>query len=122
MNRHLTVILFLTVFLLSHCDTFYSEDRPDHLISKTTMTHILYDITIMDGIKGTITVNPIFQNAFNATYIYNKYHIDSLQLAQSERYYASNPKTYHQIHQQVLFRLEILEDSLELVEMNQRNQ
>ncbi len=81
------------------------------------MVDILYDIAIMDGIKGTITVNPIFEDAFNATYIYNKYNIDSMQLSQSEKYYASNPKKYHRIHQNVISRLEMIEDSIEMSEI-----
>ncbi|MCY3998322.1 MAG: DUF4296 domain-containing protein [Flavobacteriaceae bacterium] len=122
MNYHIIIISLVIGLLFSHCDTFYSEKRPNNLISKSTMVDILCDIAIMDGIEGTMAVNPIFENAFNATYIYNKYNIDSVQLSQSERYYASNPRKYHRIHQQVIFRLEMIEDSLEMAEMKQRTQ
>lgn len=122
MNQYLIIISLLIGVLFSNCDSFYSEDKPKNLISTDTMVRILYDVAIMDGIRGTVTINPIFQNAFNATYIYNKYNIDSLQLSESERYYASNPIKYHRIHRRVIFRLERIEDSLEMAEMNQRIQ
>jgi hypothetical protein len=62
--------------------------KPDQLIAKDQMID-MYDLAVLEGIKYQ---NPsLDSNQINsATYIYKKYKIDSLQLAQSNVYYASD--------------------------------
>jgi hypothetical protein len=58
------------------------------------MIDIMYDLAVLEGIKYQ---NPssLDSNQINsATYIYKKYKIDSLQLAQSNVYYASDYVEY----------------------------
>ncbi|MCY4561723.1 MAG: DUF4296 domain-containing protein [Flavobacteriaceae bacterium] len=122
MNRFVKSIPIALIFVSWNCEMFYSSPRPNNLISEEVMTEILFDVAIMDGIRGTISLNETFEDAFNHSYIYTKYDIDSMQLVDSEKYYTSNPKKYLRIHQEVIFRLEMAEDSLEIEDMNQRTE
>jgi hypothetical protein len=58
------------------------------------MIDIMYDLAVLEGIKYQNRL--LDSNQINsATYIYKKYKIDSLQLAQSNVYYASDYVEQH---------------------------
>ena len=113
-----SVFLVLTIGLVSGCDQFYSAPRPDNLISQDMMVDILYDLSIIDGIRQGSSRNDLFEDVLNVSYIYIKYGVDSTQLAQSDRYYATNPKKYIKIYDKVMLRLEQVEDSIQMAEIN----
>lgn len=86
--------------------------RPDNLIPKGRMIDILYDIAVLDAIDGTypkalerngITIMP---------FVYEKYGIDSLQLAESDLYYASRPVEYEEIYTTLEERIVNQRDSI----------
>lgn len=86
--------------------------RPENLIPKPMMTKILFDIAILDAIDGTypeaLGRNEIAVMAF----VYEKYGIDSLQLAASDLYYASRPDEYEEIYQALEDRIDRQRDSI----------
>lgn len=112
------VFLFLTLGLVSSCDQFYSTSRPKNLVSEDMMVDILYDLSIIDGIRQGSSRNDLFEEVLNASYVYIKYGIDSTQLALSDQYYATNPAKYIKIHNRVMLRLEQVEDSIQMAEIN----
>lgn len=65
------------------------------------MTDILYDIAVLEGLKQRMPGTPA-----SADYIYKKYGIDSLQLAQNNQYYASDIETYERMYNAVNDRIE----------------
>lgn len=80
--------------------------KPDRLIAKDKMIEIMYDIAILEGIKYQ---NPssLDSNQINsASYIYGKYKIDSIQLAQSNVYYASDYVEYKNMYDELIKRIE----------------
>jgi hypothetical protein len=69
------------------------------------MVNIMYDLSVLDGIKYQ---NPSSLDSFKINpkkYIYNKYKIDSVQFAQSNIYYASNYEEYSGIIDEINNRL-----------------
>lgn len=91
--------------------------KPDRLIAKDKMIDIMYDIAVLEGIKYQ---NPssLDSNKINsATYIYKKYKIDSLQLAQSNVYYATDYVEYKDMYDTLVKRMErrktVLESSIQ---------
>lgn len=68
--------------------------KPDRLIEKSKMMDIMYDLALLEAIKyqnpAVLDSNQIRPKQF----IYKKYKIDSLQLAQNNRYYAADYKSY----------------------------
>jgi hypothetical protein len=87
--------------------------KPDNLIPTKKMTHILYDIAIINAAKNT---NPWIlkeNNVETMDYIYGKYGIDSSQFVLSDTYYASRPLEYEAIYKKVDARLAKERDSLE---------
>lgn len=77
-------------------------EKPDNLIPKDKMKNIIYDLSLIQGIKG---VNPaaLDSNGINpATYVYKKYKVDSLQFAKSDQYYAiENIKEYAKMYEDI---------------------
>lgn len=80
--------------------------KPDLLIEKSKMMEIMYDLALLEAIKyqnpAVLDSNQIRPKQF----IYKKYKIDSLQLAQNNRYYAADYKSYKVMFESVVKRIE----------------
>jgi hypothetical protein len=86
--------------------------RPDNLIPKGRMIDILYDIALLDAIDGTYP-NAMERNGITVmAFVYEKYGIDSLQLAESDFYYASRPDEYEEIYTTLEGRITSQRDSI----------
>lgn len=96
--KKFTVILFAFV-LLTACND--SHEKPDNLIGEEKMEKILYDVALLQSMSsfapGVLHDNDIDVN----DYIYKKYDIDSLTLAQSHTYYASDFDKYESMLEKV---------------------
>lgn len=111
MNRK-TYILILSVLCFTACGKDVVE-KPDNLIPKNKMVDIYYDISILNGVKSTgadklerIDLDP-------DTFLYEKYGIDSAQLAKSSIYYTSNANLQLQMFTEVETRLQKLKDTID---------
>ena len=99
------VSLFLLLAILIGCQK-PAVPKPDNLIDENEMVDIMYDISILEAMKSqkavVLEANKINPN----TYIYKKYKIDSLQFANSDKFYASDIKKYKEIFDKVNKRME----------------
>ncbi len=100
------IIPFFTILtILCSCKNEIVK-KPNHLIERNKMVDIMYDMSILEGIK---TVNPSSLDTFKINsnnYIYKKYKIDSLQFAQNNIYYASDYKEYKLMFEEIKSRLD----------------
>lgn len=99
------IVPFLAILTFFGC----KEDlvkKPKHLIERQQMVNIMYDLSLLEAIKyqnpAVLDSNQIRPKQF----IYRKYKIDSLQLAQNNVYYASDYKAYKEMIGQVAQRLD----------------
>jgi len=80
--------------------------KPDLLIEKSKMMDIMYDLALLEAIKyqnpAVLDSNQIRPKQF----IYKKYKIDSLQLAQNNKYYSADYKSYKVMFESVVKRIE----------------
>lgn len=96
--------LFLTVILVSCSEN--AVPKPAHLLEKDEMINLLVDVALLQASEAAM---PYYLNGKNikiATYIYDKYKIDSTTYYQNQKYYASKPADYKKMHQKVLEKLE----------------
>lgn len=63
------------------------------------MVNIIYDLTILDGIKSSDPAK--FQSFNQNSFVYHKYNIDSLQFVKSNQYYASDIHKYKELYDRV---------------------
>ncbi len=99
------LFLLLSVSFLS-CNSTQSVEKPEKLIEEETMEAILYDLALLQALKG---YNPqkLAENSINPkTYIYQKYKIDSLQLVENNRYYSADVENYKKMFDRVIARLD----------------
>ena len=79
--------------------------KPDTLIEKSKMIDIMYDMALLEAVKyqnpAVLDSNQIHPKQF----IYKKYKIDSLQLAQNNVYYAADYKSYKIMFDEVVKRV-----------------
>lgn len=79
--------------------------EPERLIEKSKMMDIMYDLSLLEAIKyqnpAVLDSNQIRPKQF----IYKKYKIDSLQLAQNNVYYAADYKSYKVMFETVVKRI-----------------
>lgn len=80
-------------------------EKPENLIERDHMIDILYDISLLEAIKSQ-NINGGISNKKANEYLYKKYKIDSVQLAQSNKYYAADVEEYKKIFEEVKRRLE----------------
>lgn len=93
--KQLFIVLFLILTLFGCRQNIIP--KPENLISERQMEKIMYDLTLLDAIKSTDYTYMEQQKANFTQLIYEKYAIDSLQLAESMVYYASIPKVYNRM-------------------------
>lgn len=97
--------LFLLFAILISCQK-PAVSKPDNLIDEEVMVDIMYDVSVLEAMKSqkafVLEANSINPN----TYIYKKYKIDSLQFANSDKFYASDIKKYKEIFDKVNKRME----------------
>lgn len=82
-----------------------SVEKPKNLINKDKMINVLYDLSLLQAIK-TQNISGGINNKESNQYIFKKYKIDSVQLAQSNKYYASDMEEYKNIFAAVKAKLE----------------
>ncbi|MEZ4855055.1 MAG: DUF4296 domain-containing protein [Gelidibacter sp.] len=118
------LISLLSISLFFGCHHVDKPKKPDNLISKDTMVSILYDISLFNAAKGigkkTLEQNDILPKNF----VFEKYHIDSLQFALSNTYYAYDIEGYEAIVEKVKARVEqekAVYDALNEQERRQRD-
>jgi hypothetical protein len=81
-------------------------EAPENLIPKDKMVDILSDLAILTAAKTT-NISILTKNKVEPTpYLLNKYDIDSMQLVESDRYYASIPDEYEEIYIRVEEKLD----------------
>lgn len=91
-------------------------EKPDNLIEKEVMINIIYDLSLLQAIKG-VDQHILDSSKIDASsYVYKKYKIDSLQFAKSDQYYATeNVKHYRKMYEKVnemLKQKKVLADTL----------
>ena len=101
MKKRISLLAILT--LLGCKDDLVK--KPDVLIEKSKMMDIMYDLALLEAIKYQ---NPAVLDSNQIRpkqYIYKKYKIDSLQLAQNNVYYAADYKSYKIMFEEVVKRI-----------------
>lgn len=97
-------IAFLTVLFVFACQKSAVE-KPDNLIEKDKMQDILFDISLIEAMKTQNLTGGISRKESNE-YIYKKYKIDSVQLTNSNKYYASDVAEYRKMFEKIKDRLQ----------------
>ncbi|WP_300568312.1 DUF4296 domain-containing protein [Flavobacterium sp.] len=100
-----TVVLFLSLLILGACSNKNDIPKPEKPIDKETMENILYDLALLQALKSYSPAKLIENKVNSATYIYQKYKIDSLQLVQNNNYFASNTEEYNLMFDRINKRL-----------------
>lgn len=102
--KKISVLLFCFA-LFGSCQNAPIE-KPDNLIDQDKMVDIIFDINVLEAMKSQTTL-VLEANKINPnSYIYKKYNIDSLQFANSDKYYASDVIKYKEIFDAVNKRIE----------------
>lgn len=99
------IVLFILFSIVIGCQDA-AVPKPDNLIDEDVLVSILYDLSLLEAIKSQNPAVLETNNINSNTYIYKKYKIDSLQFAQSNKYYASDIKKYKAIVENVNKRIE----------------
>lgn len=103
MKKYIACVILLAFTVVS-CKQ-EAVPKPDDLLSKEKMAAILYDITLVNSIKG-VNKSKLDDGFMHLDmYLYKKHETDSLQFKRSNNYYAANPEAYSEIYGIVQARL-----------------
>ena len=121
-------LVFTVVMSTASCNEQLLE-KPDNLIPQEKMVEVLRDLAVINAAKSNNAALLEENGIEPMAYVFEKHDIDSLQFVESDRYYASLPKTYEVIYKQVESRLETegkaleeakkINDSLNRVELDE---
>ena len=103
MKKYIACILILVLTVVSCREE--AVPKPDNLLSKKQMADVLYDVTLINAMKGVDKKGIDSSILHFDTYIYQKHNIDSTQFSESNNYYAANPLEYDEIYGLVNARL-----------------
>ncbi len=116
--------ILTALILLVSCQDIDRTPKPDNLIPEDKMVEVLTELSILHGARS-YNKSLMEEKGINAyPYLTNKFGIDSVQLVQSNNYYAENYKEYQMIYDRVKERLEILMehyDSIREVEKKKKD-
>lgn len=93
--------LILTLFACSD----KTIEKPDNLIEEAKMENILYDLALLQAIKGNDAKLLPKNNIDPKKYVFQKYKIDSLQFVNSNKYYSADIENYKIMYERVLERI-----------------
>ncbi|WP_046756322.1 DUF4296 domain-containing protein [Kordia jejudonensis] len=96
MKKYIACIL-IVLFTVISCKREVVP-KPDNLLSKEKMAAVLYDISLINAMKGVDKKSVEATNIHFDTYIYKKHNIDSIQFSESNNYYATSPLEYDAIY------------------------
>ena len=112
------VSFFCIMALVASC-SFGGPKKPKNLISKKNMVAILIDAKLL---ATATSANQSILESHGVQinrYIFEKYDIDSLQFAESNKYYAHKIKDYEEIYTKVTDSLERLKVALKELELKE---
>lgn len=102
MKKIVTLLAFSIV--VASCNKQPIE-KPNNLIDRDTMEKILYDIALLQAVKGH-DAKLLPKNQIDPkTYIYQKYKVDSAQFANSNKFYASDITVYKAMYDKVIEKI-----------------
>lgn len=110
------LFLFVTFFIVSCSKN--PVPKPDNLLDEKTMVDILYDVSLLQAIEGSMPNKLMEHNIEMDQYIFKKYKIDSVTYRQNQMYYAGDARKFKKIYKKVLERL----DKEKQTESNNKNQ
>lgn len=100
-------ILILLILLLSVSCKKDLVKQPARLIERGKMIDIMYDLSLLDAMKyqSPATIDSI--NTDPTKFILKKYKVDSLQFAESNKYYATDYENYKDMFDEIGKRLAV---------------
>lgn len=109
--KNLLVISTLLFFVFTSCDKLPVE-KPDNLINEKNMIKMLIDIHIAEATYVQMRYDSIIKNSSSENFYYSileKYQIPDSVFEKSFVYYASTPKHFEEMYQDVMNKLSEME-------------
>lgn len=101
------IFLLLSILIfISACSSKNEIPKPAKPIDKAVMENIFYDLVLLQALKSYNPEKLTKNNINSKTYIYQKYKIDSLQLVENNKYFASDIQAYKIMFENVSNRLQ----------------
>ena len=101
------IFLLLSILIfISACSSKNEIPKPAKPIDKAVMENIFYDLVLLQALKNYNPEKLTKNNINSKTYIYQKYKIDSLQLVENNKYFASDIQAYKIMFENVSNRLQ----------------
>ena len=107
--------VFLIVCVFWSCQDIEEIKKPDNLIPEDKMVEVLTELNLLNSAKNYNKRLLEESGVQPDEYLYSKYDIDSLKLAESTTYYAKKYDKFEGIYQKVKQNLETMKAKLEVI-------
>lgn len=106
------ILLLSLIGVFLGCQDIEKTPKPKNLIPEDKMVEILVDMAKVDAAFSLSSREYEKRGAAGRELILKKYNVDSVQLVNSNAYYAEDFKTNQRIYEKVQAKLEFQNDSL----------
>ena len=89
------------------------QEKPENLIGEEKMSDLIFELALFDASKGFVMKGETARIGLNSESFYKYHNIDSLQFAESNSYYAKQPKAYLRITNVAKKKLENFEKKVQ---------
>ncbi len=113
-------VFFCCIVLFAACKDIKHTPKPKNIIPEDKMVEVLVDLAKLDAVSSINPRKYEERGSVGKELLFKKYQIDSLQLLQSNRYYAEHYAINKRIYEKVAKALEAESDSLYKVEEAQK--
>ncbi len=100
MSKKLGLILIVAT-VLSSCYKYNKPEKPERLLSKQEMAHILIDLRLINAVTGLDKKVLDSAHVTSEMYVLKKYNVDSTLFAKNNAYYAYYAEDYEVIYTMV---------------------
>ena len=107
--------VFLIICVFWSCQDIKEIKKPDNLIPEDKMVEVLTELSLLNSAKNYNKRLLEESGVQPDEYLYSKYDIDSLKLAESTTYYAKKYDKFEGIYQKVKQNLETMKAKLEVI-------
>ena len=112
--------VFFIMCLFWSCQHIDEIKKPDNLIPEKKMVAVLTELNLLNSAKN-YNKRILEQTGLQPdTYLFGKFGIDSLQLAESTTYYAKNYDKFEAIYKEVQANLQELKAEMEVIQKEEQ--
>lgn len=113
--KHSFVVFIIILSSLGACQKVDKPSIPKPLLEQSKMVELIADLIVLDASMSVNSKNLSDINVIPSQFIFQKYKLDSAQIAANLRYYNQNVSTNKELYFQAKVRVEAMKNNYDSI-------